>query len=82
MKNPEICDPYVPKQFRVFNDEVTFPNVISSLLKPIRLKNRNIAIMRKIRPNTLDIINDLRLSDLNIYILCNTIRFIYFEENY
>ena len=38
--------------------------------------------MREIRPNILDIINDLRLSDLNIYIICNTIRFIYFEENY
>ena len=38
--------------------------------------------MREIRPNILDITNDLRLSDLNIYILCNTIRFIYFEENY
>ena len=81
-KNPEIYAPYTPKQFRVFNDEVTFPNVISFSLKLMRLKNRKIAIMREIRPSILDIINDLRLSDLNIYILCNTIRFIYFEENY
>ena len=67
---------------RIFNDEVTFPNDISFSLKLMRLKNRKIAIMREIRPNILDIINDLRLSDLNIYILCNTIRFMYFEENY
>ena len=72
----------MPKQFRAFNDEVTFPNAISFPLKLIRLVNIKMAIMREIRPKTLDIINDLRLSDLNIYILCNTIRFIYFEENY
>ena len=59
-----------------------FPNVISLPLKLIRLTNSKIAIMKEIRPKILDIINDLRLSDLNIYILCNTIRFIYFEENY
>ena len=77
-----MCAPYTPKQFRVFNDEATFPKDISFALKLMRLKNRKIAMMRAVRPNILDIINDLMPSDLNIYILCNTIRFIYFEENY
>ena len=43
-----IIQKYVPHMFpnslEFFNDEVTFPNVISSSLKPIRgSTNRNIA---------------------------------------
>ena len=54
----------------------TFP------FKVKRLTNKKIANVREISPKTLEITNNLKLSNLDIYILCNTIRFIYFEENY
>ena len=66
----------------VFREELTYPSETSSLLKLKRLISNKIAIITKISPKILEIINNLKLSNLDIYILCNTIRFIYFEENY